>query len=67
MKSLGILLLFLCGCASADLKSYSCTITWHSELLGEQKSYWTLNAYSSASAESELKNLFPNAKDIDCE
>ena len=66
-KYLGILLLFLCGCASAELKSYSCTITWHDGMLGEQKSYWTLNAYSSRSAESQLKNFFPNATDIDCE
>lgn len=61
------LMLFLTGCASVELKSYSCTITSDNNLLGEQKSFWAINAYSGRSAESELKNLFPNAKDIDCE
>lgn len=68
MKYLIGLLLFLCGCATTTaLKSYSCTILWNDGMLGQQKSYWATNAYSSRSAESELKNLFPNATDIDYE
>jgi hypothetical protein len=67
MKYYILFLLFLAGCASGELKSYSCTLSWHDGILGDQKSFWSLNAYSSRSAESTLQNLFPNAKDIDCE
>lgn len=67
LKKLFVLFLLASGCASAELRSYSCTVKWHDGIIGDQTSYWALNAYSSRSAESQLKNFFPDAKSVDCE
>jgi hypothetical protein len=68
MKYLSILLLFLCGCATATPREYTCLITWKDRANQDQSGRaWATNAYSARDAESQLRNIFPSTTRIDCE
>jgi hypothetical protein len=66
MKRLFLVLLMLSGCASGEIRSYSC-IVHQPGPFGDRKTFWSLNAESPRDAENKLENFFPNATSADCE